>query len=210
MRFVSFNTMQRSLLSAARPLADRSLTHLHGAGSVYALHRSFASSSIQAVSTKEAPAAIGPYRSTQHCGSAHCSPSPAPSSCARHSLGSAVASLPQPSDQGERIRLRQWISRPRPQGECRNPCTDANAHPTAATQLTAASPPSVPLQTGEFPSKDVVVQTKQSLDNMAAILSAGNSSMAQVVKTTILLADIKDFPKVNEVYASCQCTHSHL
>ena len=72
------------------------------------------------------------------------------------------------------------------------------------------SPPSLlcfpppPVQTGEFPSKDVVAQTKQSLDNMAAILTAGNSSMQQVVKTTILLADIKDFPKVNEVYATCQ------
>jgi 2-iminobutanoate/2-iminopropanoate deaminase len=57
-------------------------------------------------------------------------------------------------------------------------------------------------QTGEFPSKDVVAQTRQSLDNMAAILKAGSSSMAQVVKTTILLADIADFPKVNEVYAT--------
>ena len=49
-----------------------------------------------------------------------------------------------------------------------------------------------------------MAQTKQSLDNMAAILKAANSGMDRVVKTTILLADIKDFPKVNEVYATCQ------
>lgn len=59
-------------------------------------------------------------------------------------------------------------------------------------------------KTGEFPGKDVESQTKQSLDNIVAILKAGNSSMKNVVKTTVLLADMKDFPKVNEIYASCQ------
>ena len=55
----------------------------------------------------------------------------------------------------------------------------------------------------------MVAQTKQSLDNMAAVLKAGGSGMDKVVKTTILLADIKDFPKVNEVYATCQpATHT--
>ena len=54
-----------------------------------------------------------------------------------------------------------------------------------------------------------MAQTKQSLDNMAAILKAANSGMDKVVKTTILLADIKDFPKVNEVYATCQHCHTH-
>lgn len=59
----------------------------------------------------------------------------------------------------------------------------------------------------------MVAQTKQSLDNMAAILKAASSGMDKVVKTTILLADIKDFPKVNEVYATCQQrnnTHTHI
>jgi len=49
-----------------------------------------------------------------------------------------------------------------------------------------------------------VAQTKQSLDNIAAILKAGNSSFDQVIKTTILLADMSDFTKVNEVYGSCK------
>jgi 2-iminobutanoate/2-iminopropanoate deaminase len=57
-------------------------------------------------------------------------------------------------------------------------------------------------KTSDFPAKEIVAQTKQSLENIKAILAAGGSSMDKVVKTTILLADIKDFPKVNEVYAS--------
>ena len=40
---------------------------------------------------------------------------------------------------------------------------------------------------------DVVAQTKQAMENMKAVLVAANSSFGQVVKTTILLADIKDF-----------------
>jgi len=57
-------------------------------------------------------------------------------------------------------------------------------------------------KTGEFPGKDITSQTKQSLDNIGAILKAGNSSFANVVKTTILLADMKDFPEVNKIYAT--------
>lgn len=38
---------------------------------------------------------------------------------------------------------------------------------------------------------------------MGAVLKAGGSSFDQVVKTTILLADMGDFPKVNETYAKC-------
>jgi 2-iminobutanoate/2-iminopropanoate deaminase len=49
---------------------------------------------------------------------------------------------------------------------------------------------------------DVVAQTKQAMENMRAVLTAGQSSFPQVVKTTILLADITDFPKVNECYAT--------
>ena len=47
-------------------------------------------------------------------------------------------------------------------------------------------------KTGDI-TGDVVAQTKQAMENMRAVLTAGNSSFAQVVKTTILLADIKDF-----------------
>jgi 2-iminobutanoate/2-iminopropanoate deaminase len=40
------------------------------------------------------------------------------------------------------------------------------------------------------------------MENMRAVLTAANSSFPQVVKTTILLADMADFPKVNEAYAA--------
>lgn len=56
--------------------------------------------------------------------------------------------------------------------------------------------------TGKFAHEsDVAIQTSQSLKNMKAILEEGNSDMTRVLKTTILLADIKDFPVVNGVYA---------
>ena len=43
---------------------------------------------------------------------------------------------------------------------------------------------------------------RRVLDNLQAVLVAGGSSLEQVVKTTIFLADIADFAAVNEVYAS--------
>ncbi len=55
-------------------------------------------------------------------------------------------------------------------------------------------------KTNEFISNDLREQTKQSLENINAILKAENCSMSDVVNTTILLADIKDFTAMNEVY----------
>ena len=43
-------------------------------------------------------------------------------------------------------------------------------------------------------------QTEQVMLNLGAILSAGGSSFANVVKTTVLLADMGDFQKVNVIY----------
>lgn len=45
-------------------------------------------------------------------------------------------------------------------------------------------------------------QTKKCLENMKAILEEGGSDMSRVMKTTILLADIKTFADVNGVYAT--------
>ncbi len=55
--------------------------------------------------------------------------------------------------------------------------------------------------TGEFPSGGVKEQTQQSFNNIKAILAEAGLTMANVVKTTVLLADIKDFAAMNEVYA---------
>jgi reactive intermediate/imine deaminase len=48
----------------------------------------------------------------------------------------------------------------------------------------------------------VAVQTEQALDNLAAVLEAAGSSIENVLKTTVFLADIDDFEAMNETYAS--------
>ena len=54
--------------------------------------------------------------------------------------------------------------------------------------------------TGSFPGEDITSQTRQSLQNMKAILEANGMTMADVVKTTVLLADIGEFGAMNQVY----------
>lgn len=56
--------------------------------------------------------------------------------------------------------------------------------------------------TGDFPSEDVVDQTRASLSNVKAILEQAGLSMSDVVKTTVLLADMEDFAAMNQVYAT--------
>ncbi len=55
--------------------------------------------------------------------------------------------------------------------------------------------------TGEFVSDDVAEQTEQVLQNLNAVLEAAGSSLNNVVKTTVFLADMNDFMAMNEVYA---------
>ena len=56
--------------------------------------------------------------------------------------------------------------------------------------------------TGNFVSEDVAEQTKQVLKNLSAVLEAAGTSLNNVVKTTVFLADMNDFVAMNEVYAS--------
>ena len=56
-------------------------------------------------------------------------------------------------------------------------------------------------ETGDFPEGGVEAQARQSLENIKAILSEAGFTMANVVKTTVLLSDIADFAKVNAIYA---------
>ena len=56
--------------------------------------------------------------------------------------------------------------------------------------------------TGTFPEGDIKEQTRQSILNAQAILESAGCSLSNVVKTTVLLADIADFAAMNEVYAS--------
>lgn len=55
--------------------------------------------------------------------------------------------------------------------------------------------------TGAFAGKDIAAQTRQSLTNIRNILEAAGYSCADVVKTTVLLANIEDFAAMNAVYA---------
>lgn len=55
--------------------------------------------------------------------------------------------------------------------------------------------------TGAFPDWGIKEQTRQSLLNAKAILEAAGLGLANVVKTTVFLADMADFAAMNEVYA---------
>lgn len=50
-------------------------------------------------------------------------------------------------------------------------------------------------------TEGIEAQTEQALKNIEAVLKASKSDLNNVVKTTIFLADINDFAKVNEIYA---------
>lgn len=55
--------------------------------------------------------------------------------------------------------------------------------------------------TGNFVSEDVAGQTEQVFKNLSAILEAAGSNLKNVVKTTVFLADMNDFARMNEIYA---------
>ena len=55
--------------------------------------------------------------------------------------------------------------------------------------------------TGAFAGEDIQSQTRQSLENIKAILATAGADMSSVVKTTVLLKNIADFGAMNEVYA---------
>ena len=54
--------------------------------------------------------------------------------------------------------------------------------------------------TGNFTEGGAVAQARQSLTNISNILKEAGMSMKNVVKVTVLLADINDFAAVNEIY----------
>ena len=56
-------------------------------------------------------------------------------------------------------------------------------------------------QTGEKRAGSIEEQTEQALRNLAEILSAANSDLTQVVKTTVYISDIDLWDRVNAVYS---------
>ena len=78
---------------------------------------------------------------------------------------------------------------------------------SAAIQAPAGRVVFVSGQIAVDPAKDRLVngdaakQTERAMENVKAVLEAAGSSFDDVVKTTIFLTDLADFPKVNDVYA---------
>ena len=56
-------------------------------------------------------------------------------------------------------------------------------------------------ETGNFAGTTIEIQTKQSLDNLKAILEVGNSALEKVLKTTVFLKDMNDFSAMNTIYS---------
>jgi 2-iminobutanoate/2-iminopropanoate deaminase len=55
-------------------------------------------------------------------------------------------------------------------------------------------------ETGEIVAGDAAVQTERVIENLGAILCAAGFHFEDVVKTTVFLVDMNDFPAVNAVY----------
>ena len=56
--------------------------------------------------------------------------------------------------------------------------------------------------TGQLVTGGIAAETRQVLDNLGAVLSAAGSSFGRVVKATVYLVDMADFPAMNEGYAA--------
>ena len=54
--------------------------------------------------------------------------------------------------------------------------------------------------TNQLVEGDIAVQTERALQNLKAVLEACGASMESVLKTTVFLKDMGDFPRMNEVY----------
>ncbi|MGD0297184.1 MAG: RidA family protein [Bryobacteraceae bacterium] len=54
--------------------------------------------------------------------------------------------------------------------------------------------------TGQLVEGDIAAQTERVLQNLKAVLEACGASLESVLKTTVFLKDMADFPKMNEVY----------
>jgi 2-iminobutanoate/2-iminopropanoate deaminase len=55
--------------------------------------------------------------------------------------------------------------------------------------------------TGELVTGGVESETEQAIMNLKTILTAAGSSLENVIKTTVFLRDINDFPRMNNIYA---------
>ena len=54
--------------------------------------------------------------------------------------------------------------------------------------------------TGKIVAGGIEEQTARVLENLSAVLAAGGSSLAQVLKTTVYMVDLSEFPAMNAIY----------
>ena len=76
----------------------------------------------------------------------------------------------------------------------------AQAVATGALVITSGQLPINPA-TGAFP-EGIAEQTRQSLENVKAILAQAGTGMDRIIKTTVFLSDMNNFGAMNEVYAT--------
>lgn len=57
-------------------------------------------------------------------------------------------------------------------------------------------------ETEEIVKRDPTVQTRQTLENVAAILAAADHSLADIVKSTLFLSDMSHYDEINNVYGN--------
>jgi 2-iminobutanoate/2-iminopropanoate deaminase len=103
-----------------------------------------------------------------------------------------------PVGQGDEGRVKQLISSP-------DAPSAGGAYSPAlrAGQLLFMSG-QIPIdpKTGQMVTGDIATCARRVMDNLGALLTAAGLTFANVVRTTIFLADMNDFAAVNEVYAS--------
>src|SRR5438270_12818180 len=58
-------------------------------------------------------------------------------------------------------------------------------------------------KTGEMTGTDIRQQTERVMENIKGILEAAGASFHHVIKSTVFLKDMNDFPAMNEVYGKC-------
>ena len=54
--------------------------------------------------------------------------------------------------------------------------------------------------TGQLVNNDIKSETRQAIENLKNIIEAAGSSLEKVIKTTLFIKDMSDFPVINEVY----------
>ena len=103
-----------------------------------------------------------------------------------------------PLGQGRQSRLKQAISSP----DAAQPVGPYSAALRAGQLLFISGQVPIDPATGQMVEGDIAAQTRRVLQNVGTLLKAAGLSYADVVRTTVFLADMNDFKAMNEAYAA--------